>query len=422
MALSEILQIILEYEMNKDITMPRRQKLLEALEANNAIVLFAARQGKLEKFKQENNFLYLTGLNIPHAIYLAIKREDRPMEYLFIESRSSERVVWEGEVMSKEEASELSGITNVLGLEEFESTLEMYCPSLGTLYANIGPVSLSLPLPYALFRLNPFRERFASLLIKDINGLLTPLRKIKSEWEIEQLQRAIDITGEGIMDIWRMAKAGMNEYELEAILFYRMQRSGLKHWGFAPIIASGINAATLHYEKNECEIKDGELVLLDVGASYLNYSADITRCFPVSGKFSPRQAAVYNSVLKVNKTIIELVKPGVKLGELQDESRKLLAAEMFDLGLIRHPRDVGRYYMHGIGHFLGMDTHDLGGREAVLEPGNVITVEPGIYIPEEDLGVRIEDDILVTTEGNKNLSSHIPKEIDDIEKYIRENR
>jgi len=405
--------------MNQEITAPRREKLMASLDPKSGVVLFAAMQGKLEKFKQENNFLYLTGLNIPHAIYFAFKHSAGIAEYLFIERGSPEREIWEGKVMDADQAREISGITNVKYLDEFVDILTDYCPGIEVLYANIGPMRLNHPLPYAMHRLQPVRERFPQISIKEVTALLAPLRKIKSDWEIAQLQKAIDVTGKGIMDIWQAAQPGMMEYELEAMLFYRIQRSGLKHWGFAPIIAAGGNAATLHYEKNECQIEAGQLVLMDVGAANLNYSADITRCFPISGTFSQRQKDVYSAVLQVNKEIITMIAPGVKLMDLHQKSRELIAEELIQLGLIEDKAEVTKYYMHGLGHFLGMDTHDVGGRDAILEPGNVITVEPGIYIPEEKLGVRIEDDVVVTPEGYCVLSQNIPKEISEIEEILK---
>ncbi len=408
--------------MNKEVTTPRRERLLNSLAENESVIVFAALEGKLKKFKQDNNFLYLTGIATPGAIYIAIKRGSAGMEYLFIQRGIPEREVWEGKMMTKEEAREISGIANVLYLDEFNSNLAMFAPMMSTLYANLGEQHLDRPLSYQMHSLLPLTQRFPQIKLRDLSAVITPLRKVKDAWEVEQMQKAIDVTGQGIRDVWDNSYIGMNEFEIEAMIFYRIQRSGLTDWGFSPIIAAGINAATLHYGKNECEILDGDLVLLDVGAEHLNYSADITRCFPINGKFSPRQADVYNSVLSVNKAIIEMIRPGVKLSFLQQRSRELLAEEMIKLGLIKHPGEVVKYYMHGIGHFLGMDTHDVGGREATLEVGNIITVEPGIYIPEENLGVRIEDDILVTESGYQNLSIAIPKEIEQIEAILRERK
>lgn len=409
----------MEYRMNQEITRPRREKLLNSLKEMDAVILFAALEVKLEKYKQENNFLYLTGLNTPNAIYFGIKGLRGNTEYLFIQRNDPEREVWEGKKMTVEEAKEQSGVPNVAYLDEFENLLSAYCPAINRIFSNIGNQALNAPLSYAMFRLQPVRERYPQIAIQCITEVITPLRKVKSDWEIMQLQRAIDITGKGIMDIWESAEAGMMEFELEAILFHRIQRSGLKHWGFAPIIAAGVNAATLHYEKNECQISTGDLVLLDVGASYMNYSADISRTFPINGTFSQRQAQVYGAVLKVQKEIIQMIHPGVQLMDLQIKTRELIAQELIALGLIEDPAEVFKYYMHGVSHFLGMDTHDVGGRDAALEVGNVITVEPGIYIPEERLGVRIEDDVLVTEEGYCVLSQNIPKEISEIEEILK---
>lgn len=384
-----------------------------------ACIIFANQAENLRKFSQDNNFLYFTGLKIPNAILVLIKSADAVQEMLFIERGIPEREVWDGKKMTKDEAQEISEIRRVLYLDEYDATMSMWCPMLNKIHANIGFVALDQPLNYALYRLEPLRIRFPQIQIADITPLITPLRKVKDAWEIEQMQKAIDITGEGILDIIRQARASMYEYELEAMLFYRMQRSGAHHWGFAPIIASGINAATLHYGQNNCRIEEGQLVLMDVGAAYNNYSADITRCFPVSESFSDRQKQIYQLVLDVQKEIIEMIKPGVSLMDLQVRTRELLAESALAIGLIKDLDEITRYYMHGVSHFLGLDTHDLGGRNAILEVGNVITVEPGIYIPEENLGVRIEDDVLVTESGNCVLSHNIPKEISEIEEIRR---
>ncbi|MCK9556744.1 MAG: Xaa-Pro aminopeptidase [Candidatus Cloacimonetes bacterium] len=405
--------------MKQEIVIPRREKLLDSLKEFDSVILFAEREAKLEKYKQDNNFLYLTGLEIPNAIYFGLKTGNGNRECLFIQRNDPDRIVWEGKKMEKDEAAEISGIRNVMYLDEFECFLSDYCPVIYRIYSNIGQQVLNAPLSYAMFRLQPVRERYPQIAIQCITEVMMPLRKVKSDWEVVQLQRAIDITGKGIIDILESAQAGMMEYELEAILFYRIQRSGLKSWGFAPIIASGINATTLHYEKNECQIGPNDLVLMDVGASYMNYSADISRTFPISGTFTERQKQVYSAVLRVQKEIIMMIAPGVKLSNLQMKTRDLIAHELIELGLIEEAKDVTKYYMHGVSHFLGMDTHDVGGREAVLEPGNVITVEPGIYIPEEVIGVRIEDDVLVTQAGYCVLSQNIPKEIDELEEIMK---
>ena len=405
--------------MTAEITAPRRERLAALLSDGEYVIVFANTQGKLQKFSQDKNFLYLTGLNHPELIYVAGKFGSRFNDMLFIERSDPERIVWEGEKLDAKEATRISGIKQVRYLDEFYPTLSGMCPLMQVIHANLGFAGLNQPPTLAMHMLQPIRDRQPQIQIKQLNDLITPLRKIKDNWEVKQLQKAIDITGQGIEDIVSSAAAGMMEYELEATLFYRMQVNGLQAWGFAPIIAAGINAATLHYEKNNCRIGDNELVLMDVGADCNGYSADVTRCFPIGKKFTARQKQIYSLVLDVQKKVIAAVKPGVKLSELNDITKKGLAQGLIALNLIDSEDQVGRYYMHSVSHFLGLDTHDLGGREAVLEEGNVITVEPGLYLPEENLGVRIEDDVLVTKTGHKVLSAKIPKEIKDIEKLRR---
>ena len=405
--------------MTAEITAPRRERLAALLSDGEYVIVFANTQGKLQKFSQDKNFLYLTGLNHPELIYVAGKFGSRFNDMLFIERSDPERIVWEGEKLDAKEATRISGIKQVRYLDEFYPTLSGMCPLMQVIHANLGFAGLNQPPTLAMHMLQPIRDRQPQIQIKQLNDLIAPLRKIKDNWEVKQLQKAIDITGQGIEDIVTSATAGMMEYELEATLFYRMQVNGLQAWGFAPIIAAGINAATLHYEKNNCRIGDNELVLMDVGADCNGYSADVTRCFPIGKKFTARQKQIYSLVLDVQKKVIAAVKPGVKLSELNDITKKGLAQGLIALNLIDSEDQVGRYYMHSVSHFLGLDTHDLGGREAVLEEGNVITVEPGLYLPEENLGVRIEDDVLVTKTGHKVLSAKIPKEIKDIEKLRR---
>lgn len=405
--------------MNAEIFAARREKMAESLSDGENVIIFAKPSVTLDKFFQDNNFLYFTGLNHPELIYVGGKFAGKFNDMLFIERSDPERIVWEGEKLDAEEATRISGIKRVSFLDEFYPTLSGMAVFMKVIHSNLGFADLTKPPNLPMFMLEPLRQRHPQIEIRQLNDLIAPLRKIKDDWEIQQLQRAIDITGQGIVDIMNSAREGMMEYQLEATLFYRMQDSGLQRWGFAPIIASGLNAATLHYEKNEGKIGKGELVLMDVGASCNNYSADITRCFPIGKTFSPRQKQIYGLVLDVQKQIIALIKPGIKLSLLNQTTVELLSEGMLSLGLIGKKEQYSRYYMHSVSHFLGMDTHDLGGREAVLEPGNVITVEPGIYIPEEMLGVRIEDDVLVTKKGHKVLSAAIPKEIDAIEKIRR---
>jgi len=402
--------------MDLKILTNRREKLGELLNDKEMMVIFSDIAPSYPRaFKQENNFLYFTGLEIPDAALLAIKSKDKTNFWLFIERDIPEMVVWMGEKMSKIQAKELSGIETISYYDEFKRSAGNWLGSAETCFVNKLNSKLNGNLNREQTFVKKVRDHFPALKFDNLNKLMTPLRSVKDEYELEQLQRAIDATGRGIERIYREAKAGMMEYELEARLNYEVQVSGLPHMGFKSIVAGGKNATTLHYEENNTVVGKDELVLLDVGAGCNNYSADISRTFPVSGKFTERQKAVYQEVLGVQKEIIGMIKPGVSMADLNSKTNELITAALKRLGLIEEDKHFRAYYMHSIGHHLGMDTHDLGARDAVLQVGNVVTVEPGIYIKDEGIGVRIEDDILVTEEGNRNLSSHIPKEIEDLE-------
>ena len=256
--------------------------------------------------------------------------------------------------------------------------------------------------------------------MKNITPKIAPLRLVKSAEEIEYIQKAIDITVDGVNTLMKKAKDGMKEYEMEAHFEFVCRSKGIKDYAFKTIAASGKNATVLHYVDNNSEIKDGELILFDLGAQYKYYNGDISRTFPVNGKFSERQKEVYNSVLKVNERVINLIKPGVAFKEVNNQAREWIAEECIKLGLINDKNDVHRYYWHSIGHSLGLDTHDVeeSQRNTIFKPGMVWTVEPGIYIEEESIGIRIEDDVLVTDNGVLVLTKEMIKTVEDIEKFM----
>jgi len=393
----------------------RREKLGEQIQDNEiAIIQGAVIPDYQRYFLQDNNFYYFTDLELPDSILLLYKVSGKMVCKIFIERSIPELVVWEGEKVSRTETEKISGIKNVHFLDELNWHLSNVLHGTKKCWMNIKLPNLKSPLKKQHKLMQTIKEKFPAIEFEDIGGLVKVLRGVKDRYELTRMKQAIEHTGNGIRQIMQKAKAGMKEYELEAILVYESMKQGNRHMGFKPIIAAGKNAATLHYVKNNSKINKNDLILLDVGALYKNYNADISRTFPVAGKFTRRQEAVYEEVLQINKTIIKMVKPGISLAQLNDTTIKLITESLFKLKLIKKKEEYRKYYMHGVSHHLGMDTHDPGDRTTLLEPGNVITVEPGIYISEEKIGVRIEDDILVTKTGYENLSISIPKEIPEI--------
>jgi Xaa-Pro aminopeptidase len=401
--------------------------------APNSIAVFMAGKPKVKtadqkyKFKQDSNFFYLTGVEVPKTALILNPEREEKKEILYIEKPNPKIEEWTGRRMRVDEAKELTGVEEIKFFDEnLETDIFNLLHKIDNLYITYTPVPFNQPTTSEIQFINAIRERFPSVNIIRANNQLTLQRMRKSEKEVELIQKAINITKRGLEKVWEAAKPGMYEFELQAILEkeYLINRS--ERPGFNTIVASGENACVLHYETNECQIEDDALILIDTGAEYANYSADITRTFPANGKFTDRQKAVYTKVLETQKTIIEMVKPGISVKELIDKSKELLTQACKDLGLEEeNDEEYMVYIKHGVGHFLGLDTHDVGmilWKDKPLQPGNIITVEPGLYISEEKIGIRIEDDVLVTDDGHKNLATDIPKEIDEIEKMMSQSR
>ena len=402
----------------RDFIPKRFEKLAEQMKNNEAVILFSNDSThEVNRFEQDKNFLYFTGLEIPNSRLLITKFADKLSQSLYIERNIPERIVWDGAKMYPEEATEISTISNVKFLDQFDENIVATLTSLSItkVYVNYHVGDLNKALDLRLSYIKDLKNRIPSLAVADFINLVRPLRQIKDEFELEQMQKAIDITGEGLDVIFNFAEAGMFEFELEAMLYNEMLSNGFRFWGFTPIIANGKNATTLHYIDNDTEIEENAMVLCDVGASCYGYSADITRTFPIGEKFTPRAREVYQEVLNTQKEIIAMIKPGATMQQLNERTNELITKSCHKLGLIKEDSEFRKYYMHSIGHHLGLDTHDVGARNSVLEAGMVITVEPGLYIPEESIGVRIEDDILVTETGYKVLSEDIPKEVEELE-------
>lgn len=403
----------------------RRRQLGEKIQ-DNSLVIICSQDAPVTSADQyynyfpHRNFFYLTNIDRPKMTYVLKKINGTVEDYLFIEQVSELEEKWNGIRLKKEEAKALSGIENVLADHELRVNLGRWLlhEEIEHAYFDLERGSYEHADTHQIKFAKELKEQYPFLQIKNVYHLITKLRLIKTEAEIADLQIAVDKTQIGIEALMKACQPGMLEYQLEAHYDFAIKVEGVKKPAFQTIAASGINATILHYHDNNQVCQDGDLVLFDLGCEWNNYCADITRTFPVNGKFSPRQREVYQAVLDAQEAVIEMIKPGVTMQELNDVAKAKLTESCKQLGLIENEEDVINYYYHSIGHYLGLDTHDVGGRGGALEPGMVITIEPGLYIAEEKMGIRIEDNILVTETGYKNLSKNIIKSIEDIEAFM----
>ena len=379
-------------------------------------------------FKQAADVFYLSGVDQEETILLLFPDayDPRDREILFSLETSAELAIWHGAKLTKSEATEQTGIQNVQWLGNFDSTLHRLMAEADVLYLNDNQhTRASSPVETREMRENErIRAKYPNHTIGRSAPILHKIRSVKSDEEIVQMQRACDITKAGFDRVLQFVKPGVMEYEIEAEFMHEFLRRGSRGFAYTPIIGSGFNACVLHYIENDCECKDGDVILMDVGAEYGNYASDMTRCIPVSGRFSDRQKAVYNSVYSVMQEAMKLLKPGVSLHEYHKEVGELMTKQLLDLKLIdKHDVEkqnpawpaYKKYFMHGTSHFIGLDVHDVGLWHEPIQVGNVFTVEPGIYIREENLGIRLENDIVIKKDGFVNLMDHIPLQVEEIE-------
>ncbi len=406
-----------------------RERLVNTLPDESITILFAGQAPHMSadahyKFVPNRNFYYLTGIDEPNVIFMLKKFGNSVEETLFIEKSDPVMEKWDGKTVSKEDAEQISGIKKVVYIESFEKTMAntLFTENVKHLYLDLERREWKGTETKTLAFAKYVREQYPHVLIGNVYPHICELRVFKTEEEIEIIKEAIAVTKEGIYNVLKHAKADVMEYELEAHFDFTLKSSGIKHHAFNTILASGKNATVLHYEDNDAQIQNGDLVLLDLGAQKDYYNADISYTFPASGTFSSRQKQIYNIVLKALKETTELIKPGLKFTALNEHTKKVLAEECKAIGLIQEDEELSKYYYHGVSHFLGLDTHDVGTyKDRVLEEGMVITIEPGLYIEEESIGIRIEDDILITKDGYENLSKDIIREVEEIEEFMREN-
>ena len=383
-------------------------------------------------FEQHRDIFYLCGIDQEESVLFLFPDcpNENLREVLFVRETNEHIAIWEGEKLTKEAAFKISGIKTVFWLEDLDNVLFEMATLCDTFYINTNEH----------YRANVVTETREDRFTKELllkypahsvaksNPILQRLRAVKDKIELDLMQHACNITEKGFRSVLDFVKPGVWEYEIEAELLHKFVRNRSKGFAYTPIIASGKNANILHYTDNNQQCKNGDLILLDVAAEYANYSSDLTRTIPVSGKFSHRQRAVYNAVNYVKKEATKMLLPGVLWKEYQAEVGKIMTLELLKLGLLdkadvqnedKNSPAYKKYFMHGTSHHLGLDTHDYGLLNEPMQANMVFTVEPGIYIPEEGFGIRLEDDVVIQEKGVPfNLMGNIPIEADEIENLM----
>jgi len=382
------------------------------------------------KYRQNSDFFYLTGIEQEKSILILNPKSTKENEILFIIKANKDLEIWEGHKLTKKEASEISGIKKIKFIEEFDNYLKDLLIETDNIYLNNNEFSkLDTDVPYKDIRfINEIKQKYPLHNVQRLAPILTELRLQKEPEEIELMKKACEITTQAFLKVLKMMKPGIKEYEIEAEITGEFLRNGANGHAYEPIVASGKNNCVLHYVSNDQICKSGDLLLMDFGAEYANYSADTTRTIPVNGKFSERQKEVYNAVLRVMKKATSIMKVGMTINKINKQVNTLIEGELVNLGLARtedikskNKKDIVRmkYFMHGNSHFMGLDVHDVGTKDTSFKAGMVLSCEPGIYIKEEGFGIRLENDILITDNGPFDLLKDEPIEVDDIEKLMK---
>ena len=405
----------------------RREKLLEGKQGPCMVCVFsgAAPMKSLDAaypFFVDRNFYYLTGIDRENMILVLRKTfAGDCVETLYIEPYDEVLAKWVGARMKADEATAISGVKSVKDIGDFDRDLNSIIEGsrgLGKfrVYMDLWRYNASQADTPAHTLAKKLQERYPAVEIDEIHGEMAAQRAVKGEDEIALMKKAQESTRVAIEAMMKHAYPGINESELEGAFDFALMKQSVREHAFSSIIAGGARATTLHYDKNNCVVEDGQMVLIDLGSAEGHYCADISRTFPVSGKFTERQKEIYNAVLEAQKIVIQNAKPGLSMKDLNQMVIDYYETRLDDLGLRKDGKGVRDYYYHGVSHSLGLDTHDIcTERERVLQPGMVITVEPGMYIEEEGIGVRIENDVLITEDGCVDLSENILRTVEDIE-------
>jgi Xaa-Pro aminopeptidase len=414
-----------------------RKGFLSQMKDQSAAIFFANDQSprngdQYHPYRQSSDFFYLTGIEQEKSILMLAPQSPNKnlREALFILKSNPTLEIWEGHKYTIEEARKTSGIENIYLLDDFDALLKEVMSYVEHVYLNKNEY----------IKFFPEVESRESRLGKEIRNnyplhnylraapLLTKQRLIKSKEEIEIIKKACKITNDAFHRVLSFTRPGKMEYEVEAEVTHEFIRQGVSGHGYAPIIASGKSACVLHYTENDKVCQSGDLLLMDLGAEYANYTADMSRTIPVNGKFTDRQKACYNAVLKVMKAVKKLYIPGNTINDINEATNQLMEKEMVELGLFttediknQDPKQplFKQYFMHGTSHFMGLDVHDVGAKHEPFKSGMILTCEPGLYIPEEKMGIRIENDILITDGEPIDLMADFPTETDEIEALMK---
>ncbi|HJX88879.1 MAG TPA: Xaa-Pro aminopeptidase [Pyrinomonadaceae bacterium] len=393
------------------------------------------------RFRQDSDFFYLTGFEEPESIAV-IKHDQEPHYTLFVRPRDPEREIWDGRRAGVEGAKKNFGANESFPIIEFDEKLQSLLDGADTLYYRLGVNrDLDETIVREISRMRALNRKpiHPPQTIVDPATIIHEMRVLKSPDELELMQRAADIAAEAHVEAMKAARPGMQEYEVEALIERVFRQHGAAAPAYTSIVGAGANATVLHYINNDGVLGDGELLLIDAGAEYKGYASDITRTFPVNGRYTKPQREIYDLVLKAQMSCVEMVRPGTTHDQLKQHSIEVLTEGMVELGLLQgkpseliKEKKYEKFYMHGLGHMLGIDVHDVGryyyGAESrALEPGVVMTVEPGIYVSPDTkdvpsqylgIGIRIEDDVLCTSNGPRVLTSKVPKQAEEIEELM----
>ncbi|TNE72780.1 MAG: M24 family metallopeptidase [Bacteroidetes bacterium] len=423
--------------INKELFISARSGFMKSMEKGalavfNSNDIYPISADSTIPFQQHRDIFYLSGVDQEESILVLFPDASNPdhREILFLRETNEHIAIWEGEKLTKEAAFETAGISTVYWLDQFQTIFKQLMAEASSIYLNTNEhlrANTEVQTREDRF-IEWVKKEFPAHQVRKSAPIMHRLRSVKHKIELDLMQNACNITKKGFERLLKFVKPGVMEYEIEAELIHEFIRNRSKGFAYTPIIASGKNACVLHYIENNQECKDGDVILLDVGAEYANYASDLTRCIPVNGRFTARQKDVYNAVLRVKNAAQKLLVPGTMMAEYHKEVGKLMESELLGLGLIdqtdiknQDPKwpAYKKYFMHGTSHFIGLDTHDVGLWNEPIKAGMVFTCEPGIYIPEEGLGIRLEDDLVVQESGAPfNLMREIPIEADEIEEIM----